>query len=190
MPPDGIQLHARVQLEASPACSSVRTAERSSAAVLEKARLFLRGAPSVLDTSDVFVQLCALLTDHDVAIRREACRLLASVPRVPAQRLSQAVSKRPIKETIPGQRPSKAAKFGRTAPLESKADGQWDARGADGVLGAEDTADNDAPGAREGRVVEEASQGGLVVALEDVDVEVRRTALPVNPCSRGGHPVQ
>ena len=179
----GILLLPSIQLEAAPACLSgifsVRTAERSSTAVLEAARLLIRGDPaqtSVLDASAVFVQVCALLTDHDVAIRRDACRLLASMPlpRVPAQRLSQAVSKRPIKESIPGQRPSKV---GRTAPLESRAGEQWNARGADGVLGAEDGGANDTPEEREGRVVEEASQGGLVVALEDVDVEVRRRAL-------------
>ena len=174
--PDAILLHATVKLEAAPTCSS---AERSPTAVLEDARLFVRGDPSALDASAVFVELCALLTDHDVAIRRDACRLLASVPlsRVPAQRLSQAVSKRPIKETVPGAPSQRASKVGRTAPLESRADGQWDARGADGVLSAEDGGASDAPGEREGRVVEEASQGGLVVALEDQDVDVRRAAL-------------
>ena len=196
--PDVIVLHATVKLEAAPTCSS---AERSPTAVLEDARLFVSGDPSALDASAVFVELCALLTDHDVAIRRDACRLLASVPlsRVPAQRLSQAVSKRPIKETVPGAPSQRASKVGRTAPLESRADGQWDARGADGVLSAEDGGASDAPGERESRVVEEASQGGLVVALEGQvrdrarvwspnpspnarprphqDVEVRRAAL-------------
>ena len=197
--PDVILLHATVKLEATVACSS---AERNATAVLEAARLFVRGDPSSsLDVSAVFVDLCALLTDHDVAIRRDACRLLASVPlaRVPAQRLSQAVSKRPIKETVPGAPVQRASKIGRTAPLESVADWQWDARGADGVLSAEDGGASDAPGERESRVVEEASQGGLVVALEDQvrdrarvwspnpspnarprphqDVEVRRAAL-------------
>lgn len=197
--PDVILLHATVKLEAAVACSS---AERSATAVLEAARLFVRGDPSssALDASAVFVDLCALLTNHDVAIRRDACRLLASVPlaRVPVQRISQAVSKRPIKETVPGAPVQRASKIGRTAPLESVADWQWDARGADGVLSAEDGA-SDAPGERESRVVEEASQGGLVVALEDQvrdrarvrspdpsryvsphphqDVEVRRAAL-------------
>ena len=167
--PDAILLHATVKLEATVACSS---AERNATAVLEAARLFVRGDPSSsLDVSAVFVDLCALLTDHDVAIRRDACRLLASVPlaRVPAQRLSQAVSKRPIKETVPGAPVQRASKIGRTAPLESVADWQWDARGADGVLSAEDGGASDAPGEREGRVVEETSQGGLVVAPEDQD---------------------
>ena len=121
-PRDVILLHATVKLEAVVACSS---AERSATAVLEAARLFVRGNPSssALDASAVFVDLCALLTDHDVAIRRDACRLLASVPlaRVPAQRLSQAVSKRPIKETVPGAPVQRASKIGRTAPLESVA---------------------------------------------------------------------
>jgi hypothetical protein len=176
--PDVIQLHATVKLEAAPTCSS---AERSPTAVLEAARLFVCGDPSAQDpnASAVFVELCALLTDHDVAIRRDACRLLASLPlpRVPAQRLSQAVSKRPIKESVPGAPSQRPSKVGRTAPLESRADGQWDTRGADGVLSAEDGGASDAPGEREGRVVEEASQGGLVVALEDQDVDVRRAAL-------------
>ena len=113
--PDVILLHATVKLEAAVACSS---AERSATAVLEAARLFVRGDPSssALDASAVFVDLCALLTDHDVAIRRDACRLLASVPlaRVPAQRLSQAVSKRPIKETVPGAPVQRASKIGKS----------------------------------------------------------------------------
>ena len=199
--PDVILQHATVKLEATVACSS---AERSATAVLEAARLFVRGDPSssALDASAVFVDLCALLTDHDVAIRRDACRLLASVPlaRVPAQRLSQAVSKRPIKETVPGAPVQRASKIGRTAPLESVADWQWDARGADGVLSAEDGGASDAPGERESRVVEEASQrrpseaaledqvrdraglGALLLAVSasphpHQDVEVRRAAL-------------
>ena len=189
--PDVILLHATVKLEAVVACSS---AERSATAVLEAARLFVRGDPSssALDASAVFVDLCALLTDHDVAIRRDACRLLASVPlaHVPAQRLSQAVSKRPIKETVPGAPVQRASKIGRTAPLESVADWQWDARGADGVLSAEDGGASDAPGERESRVVEEASQGGLVVALED-QVRDRAGVRSANPSrSASPHPHQ
>ena len=43
--------------------------------------------PEALDVTTAFVRLCALLTDPDVQARRDACCLLASVPRVPAQRL-------------------------------------------------------------------------------------------------------
>ena len=136
--------------------------------------------PNVLDPTAAFVQLCALLTDPDTTIRRDACRLLARVPYVPTQRLAQAVSKRPLQWSMPGgARP--AAKVPKPSVLHQAA-GATHGAFDDFVLSAEDEGSGSGPEERVGLQLEEASQGGLVIASEATDVPLRMLALSTMAC--------
>ena len=164
--------------------------------------LHARAQPADADADASFARLCALVVDPCVAVRRRACVLLASMPRVAAWRVAGALHKeRPGRAALEasalsasattsggdvevgGSTSVRASGGGRGArqldPAQRVGRGGRGGRGAhtgsaaDGSAGADGCFSAQGEGGPD-EALEEAAAGALVSALEDENAEARR----------------